>query len=82
MLEISPLVMALWSALLSVVISLMGWIMNNFYRELVQLRAENRYIRENHALKSDLKDTFNLVLDALRRLEDKLDRKADKGGIR
>lgn len=67
---------------LSLVSALMGWILKSLWAAVGALRDDMTKLAsslpETYARKDDTRDMFRDLLEALRRIEDKLDRKADK----
>ncbi len=67
---------------LSLISALMGWILKELWSAVSTLRADltelAKSLPDTYARKDDTRDMFRDLLEALRRIEDKLDRKADK----
>tara|TARA_B100000900_G_C20403559_1_gene643767 strand:+ start:537 stop:767 length:231 start_codon:yes stop_codon:yes gene_type:complete len=64
----------LWSAILTLVILPFGWAFNKMFSEVKRLQILLNKTREEYASKDDLRDTSGRVMEALHRLEDKLDK--------
>jgi len=64
----------LWSAILTLVILPFGWAFNKMFTEVKRLQILLNKTREEYATKEDLRDTSSRVMEALHRLEDKLDK--------
>ncbi len=64
----------LWSAILTLVILPFGWAFNKMFAEVKRLQILLNKTREEYATKDDLRDTSSRVMEALHRLEDKLDK--------
>jgi hypothetical protein len=64
----------LWSAILTLVILPFGWAFNKMFAEVKRLQILLNKTREEYATKEDLRDTSSRVMEALHRLEDKLDK--------
>lgn len=67
---------------LSLISALMGWILKSLWSAVGALRDDLTKLAgslpDTYARKDDTRDMFRDLLEALRRIEDKLDRKADK----
>lgn len=68
----------LWSAILTLVILPFGWAFNKMFSEIKRLQILLNKTREEYATKDDLRDTSSRVMEALHRLEDKLDKVLSK----
>ena len=68
----------LWSAILTLVILPFGWAFNKMFAEVKRLQILLNKTREEYATKEDLRDTSSRVMEALHRLEDKLDKVLSK----
>jgi len=68
----------LWSAILTLVILPFGWAFNKMFSEIKRLQILLNRTREEYATKIDLRDTSSRVMEALHRLEDKLDKVLSK----
>jgi hypothetical protein len=68
----------LWSAILTLIILPFGWAFNKMFSEVKRLQILLNKTREEYATKEDLRDTSSRVMEALHRLEDKLDKVLSK----
>jgi len=68
----------LWSAILTLIILPFGWAFNKMFSEIKRLQILLNKTREEYATKEDLRDTSSRVMEALHRLEDKLDKVLSK----
>ena len=68
----------LWSAILTLIILPFGWAFNKMFSEIKRLQILLNRTREEYATKEDLRDTSSRVMEALHRLEDKLDKVLSK----
>jgi len=68
----------LWSAILTLVILPFGWAFNKMFAEVKRLQILLNKTREEYSTKEDLRDTSSRVMEALHRLEDKLDKVLSK----
>lgn len=68
----------LWSAILTLIILPFGWAFNKMFLEVKRLQILLNKTREEYATKEDLRDTSSRVMEALHRLEDKLDKVLSK----
>tara|TARA_R100001509_G_scaffold13234_1_gene6823 strand:+ start:80 stop:319 length:240 start_codon:yes stop_codon:yes gene_type:complete len=72
----------LWSAIITLVIMPMAWAFNKMFAEVkrqqILLSKTREEIAYNYARKDDVKDDVTKVMDALHRLEDKLDKALSK----
>lgn len=71
-------VSTLWSAIITLVIMPMAWAFNKMFSEVKRLQILLNKTREEYASKDDLRDTSSRVMEALHRLEDKLDKVLSK----
>ena len=51
-----------------------GWAFNKMFQEVKRIQILLNKTREEYARKDDVKDDVDELMDALRRLEDKLDK--------
>lgn len=70
--EISPILF--WNGLLTVVIAPAIWAFRSVLLEMKRLDILLNKTREEYAKREDVKDDMHIVMDALQRLEDKLDK--------
>jgi len=68
----------LWSAILTLVILPFGWAFSKMFAEVKRLQILLNKTREEYSTKEDLRDTSSRVMEALHRLEDKLDKVLSK----
>ena len=72
----------LWSAIITLVIMPMAWAFNKMFAEVkrqqILLSKTREEIAYNYARKDDVKDDITKLMDALHRLEDKLDKVLSK----
>ena len=64
----------IWNIILTLVIVHYAWAFKNLYAEVNRLQILLNKTREEYASKEDLRDTSNRIMEALHRLEDKLDK--------
>ena len=67
-------VSTLWSAIITLVIMPMAWAFNKMFTEVKRLQILLNKTREEYATRQDLRDTSGRVMEALHRLEDKIDK--------
>tara|TARA_R100001594_G_scaffold68641_1_gene102942 strand:+ start:85 stop:318 length:234 start_codon:yes stop_codon:yes gene_type:complete len=70
--EISP--MLFWNGLLTLVIAPAIWAFRGLLLEVKRLDILLNKTREEYAKRDDVKEDMHTVMDALQRLEDKLDK--------
>ena len=70
--EISP--MLFWNGLLTLVIAPAIWTFRGLLTEVKRLDILLNKTREEYAKRDDVKEDMHIVMDALQRLEDKLDK--------
>ena len=63
-----------WNILLTLVIAPVFWAFKQMYAEVKRIQILRNKTREDYATKQDLKDDMRQVMDALHRVEDKLDK--------
>ena len=68
----------LWSLVLTLVILPFGWAFSKMFAEVKRLQILLNKTREEYSTKEDLRDTSGRVMEALHRLEDKLDKVLSK----
>ena len=68
----------LWNLVLTLVILPFGWAFSKMFAEIKRLQILLNKTREEYATKDDLRDTSSRVMEALHRLEDKLDKVLSK----
>ena len=70
--EIEPIFF--WNIILTMVIVPAGWVFNKLVQEVKRIQILLNKTREEYARKEDVKDDMHELMDAIRRLEDKLDK--------
>jgi membrane protein insertase Oxa1/YidC/SpoIIIJ len=68
----------LWNLVLTLVILPFGWAFSKMFAEVKRLQILLNKTREEYSTKEDLRDTSSRVMEALHRLEDKLDKVLSK----
>ena len=63
-----------WNIVITLVIMPFAWAFNKMFAEVKRLQILLNKTREEYASKEDLRDTSGRVMEALHRLEDKLDK--------
>ena len=66
--------MLFWNIILTMVVVPFGWAFNKMFQEVKRIQILLNKTREENARKGDVKDDMHELMDALRRLEDKLDK--------
>mgnify|MGYP003124797114 FL=1 len=66
--------------LIGIVVMGGGWFLGTQAKELKRVEILLNRTREDYATRSDTRDDMRAVMDALHRVEDKLDRALGKGG--
>ena len=66
--------MLFWNIILTMVVVPFGWAFNKMFQEVKRIQILLNKTREAYARKDDVKDDVHELMDALRRLEDKLDK--------
>tara|TARA_Y100001972_G_C7638891_1_gene320946 strand:- start:1489 stop:1719 length:231 start_codon:yes stop_codon:yes gene_type:complete len=70
--------MMFWNIVLTVVIAPAFWAFRQMFAEVKRLQILLNKTREDYATKFELKDDMDRVMEALHRVEDKLDRALDR----
>lgn len=70
--------MLFWNIILTVVIAPVFWAFRQMFAEVKRLQILLNKTREDYATKVELRDDMRQVMEALHRLEDKLDRVLSK----
>ena len=70
--EISPILF--WNGVLTLVIAPAIWMFRSMLSEMKRLDILLNKTREEYAKRDDVKEDMHTVMDALKRLEDKLDK--------
>ena len=63
-----------WNIVITLIIMPFAWAFNKMFAEVKRLQILLNKTREEYASKDDLRDTSGRVMEALHRLEDKLDK--------
>jgi hypothetical protein len=67
-----------WNIILTLVIAPAFWVVRGMLQEIKRIDILLNRTREEYATKNDLREDMNRVMEALHRVEDKLDRALDK----
>ena len=67
-----------WNIIITLIIMPFAWAFNKMFGEVKRLQILLNKTREEYASKEDLRDTSGRVMEALHRLEDKLDKVLSK----
>jgi membrane protein insertase Oxa1/YidC/SpoIIIJ len=70
--------MLFWNIILTVVIAPVFWAFRQMFAEVKRLQILLNKTREDYATKAELRDDMRQVMDALHRVEDKLDKALSK----
>ena len=70
--------MLFWNIILTMVVVPFGWAFNKMFQEVKRIQILLNKTREEYATRQDLRDTSGRVMEALHRLEDKLDKVLSK----
>ena len=70
--EVNPILF--WNGLLTLVIAPAIWVFRSVLMEMKRLDILLNKTREEYAKRDDVKEDMHVVMDALQRLEDKLDK--------
>ena len=71
-------VSTLWSGIITLVIMPMAWAFNKMFSEVKRLQILLNKTREEYASREELRNTSDRVMEALHRLEDKIDKVLSK----
>ena len=74
--EISPIIF--WNVVLTLIIASAFWTFRNLMQEVKRVDILLNRTREDYATRKELRDDMKQVVDALHRVEDKLDRVLSK----
>ena len=66
--------MLFWNIILTMVVVPFGWAFNKMFQEVKRIQILLNKTREEYARKDDVKIDMHELMDAVRRLEDKLDK--------
>jgi len=67
-----------WNIVITLIIMPFGWAFSKMFGEVKRLQILLNKTREEYATRDDLRDTSSRVMEALHRLEDKLDKVLSK----
>ena len=70
--------MLFWNIILTLIVAPEFWAFRQMFAEVKRLQILLNKTREDYATKFELKDDMNRVMEALHRVEDKLDRALDR----
>ena len=70
--------MLFWNIILTLIVAPAFWAFRQMFAEVKRLQILLNKTREDYATKFELKDDMNRVMEALHRVEDKLDRALQK----
>jgi membrane protein insertase Oxa1/YidC/SpoIIIJ len=70
--------MLFWNIILTLIVAPAFWAFRQMFAEVKRLQILLNKTREDYATKFELKDDMNRVMEALHRVEDKLDRALDR----
>ena len=70
--------MLFWNIVLTMVIAPVFWAFRQMFTEVKRLQILLNKTREDYATKMELRDDMDRVMEALHRVEDKLDRALDR----
>ena len=71
-------VATIWSAVITLILAPLAWVFTYLVREVKAQQMLLRETREDYARKDDVRNDVNKLMDALHRLEDKLDKVLSK----
>ena len=74
--ELSPIIF--WNVVLTLIIAPAFWTFRNLMQEVKRVDILLNRTREDYATRKELRDDMKQVVDALHRVEDKLDRVLSK----
>ena len=74
--EISPIMF--WNVVLTLIIAPAFWAFRNLMQEVKRVDILLNRTREDYATRKEMRDDMKLVVDALHRVDDKLDRVLSK----
>ena len=70
--------MMLWNILLTLLATGFGWAFNKMFQEIKRLQILLNKTREEYVSRDEMRNSMTQVMDALHRVEDKLDRVLSK----
>tara|TARA_X000001388_G_C2179813_1_gene103146 strand:+ start:408 stop:638 length:231 start_codon:yes stop_codon:yes gene_type:complete len=74
--EVSPVIF--WNVVLTLIIAPAFWTFRNLMQEVKRIDILLNRTREDYATRQEMRDDMKVVIDALHRVEDKLDRVLSK----
>jgi len=74
--EVSPIIF--WNVVLTLIIAPAFWTFRNLMQEVKRVDILLNRTREDYATRKEMRDDMKVVVDALHRVEDKLDRVLSK----
>ena len=74
--EISPIIF--WNVVLTLIIAPAFWTFRNLMQEVKRIDILLNRTREDYATRKEMRDDLSQVMDALHRVEDKLDKVLSK----
>ena len=74
--EINPILF--WNIILTIVIAPAFWVFRNLLNEVKRIDILLNRTREDYVTRGEMRDDMKVVVDALHRVEDKLDRVLSK----
>ena len=74
--EVSPVIF--WNVVLTLIIAPAFWTFRNLMQEVKRIDILLNRTREDYATRQEMRDDMKVVVDALHRVEDKLDRVLSK----
>ena len=74
--EVSPVIF--WNVVLTLIIAPAFWTIRNLMPEVKRIDILLNRTREDYATRQEMRDDMKVVIDALHRVEDKLDRVLSK----
>ena len=70
--------MLFWNIILTIIIAPAFWAFRQMFTEVKRLQILLNKTREDYATKNELRDDMDRAMEALHRLEDKLDKALDR----
>tara|TARA_R100000329_G_scaffold57086_1_gene51729 strand:- start:471 stop:701 length:231 start_codon:yes stop_codon:yes gene_type:complete len=70
--------MLFWNIILTMIVVPFGWAFNKMFQEVKRIQILLNKTREEYARREDVKSDVQGVMDAIHRLEDKLDKVLSK----
>ena len=66
--------MLFWNIILTMVVVPFGWAFNKMFQEVKRIQILLNKTREEYATRSEVRENMDRLMEALHRVEDKLDR--------